>query len=421
MKTEPNPASQVPKGALSFLIMELIFLCASTIWIAFKPSLFLEANVTDSIRAWTCLTLYGFVLPAVFGLVYRALPMAYNAPLLGENLILIHLGCHMFGFGIFFAHALHPETVQSGMGMVFLGCGVLAFLINIGAALQKRGLTEPSSAFLAASLLWLAVSSLFALPLSSEPTFAALKDTHWSAATLELCLLGFVMNAILGMALRLTSLRLANDPPQTISSWFALYVTNGGLAWLFGAITYGPAGYVMICLGFYLAGLLIFIMRHAAITQERRVEILDWDTKMLVSAIWVLPVVTILAGWSAWIRMGNPEQQPFGLDIVTVLTAILGVAIPALVALFYQSEAILRGFHPEEPTAHLRLSSQILLASFFNYATGVCLLLGGSGVGSEKMTSLGAIFTLVGVFGFTGNLVFLGKEKPSFSQAAVSA
>jgi hypothetical protein len=406
---------------MSFLIMAMIFLCASTIWIAFKPSLFLEGNVTDSMRAWTCLMLYGFILPAVFGLVYRALPMAYTAALLGENLILLHLGCHMFGFGIFFAHALHPEMVQSGMGMVFLGCGVMAFLINIGAALQKRGLSEPSSAFLAAALLWLAVSSLVAMPLSSEPTFAALKDTQWSAATLQLCLLGFVMNAILGMALRLTSLRLANDPPQTNSSWFAFYITNGGLAWLFGAIAYGPAGYVMICLGVYLAGLLIFIMRHAVITQERRVEVLDSDTKMLVSAIWVLPIVTILAGLSAWIRMGNPEQQPFGLDIVTVLTAILGVAVPALVALFYQSEAILRGFHPDEPTAHLRLSSQILLASFFNYATGVCLLLGGAGVGSEKMTTLGAIFTLVGVFGFTGNLVFLGKEKTGFSQSPVSA
>lgn len=421
MNTKPKNESQVPKGSMSFLVMALIFLCASTIWIAFKPTLFLESEMSVSVRAWTYLTLYGFVMPAVFGLIYRALPMAYGAPLLSENLVLLHFGCHMFGFGILFAHALHPDTVQSGMGVLFVACGVVVFLINAGAALQKRGLAEPSSAFLAVSLLWLSISSLLGLPLSQEPTFAALKDTQWSAAALELCLLGFVMNAILGLALRLTSMRLANDPPQTNSSWFALYITNGGLAWLFGAITYGPAGYVLACLGVYFAGLLIFIARHMAITQERRVEILDWDTKMLVTAIWILPVGTLLGGWSAWIRMGNPDQPPVGLDTATVLTAILGVAVPALVALLYQSEAILRGFNPNEPTAHLRLSSQILLAAFFNYATGVCLLLGGAGVGAEKMTALGALFTLVGVFGFTGNLVFLGKEKTNLHQSAVPA
>lgn len=413
MNTEPNSAStpQAPRAALSFLIMSLLFLCASALWIAIKPSLFLEAGVTSSARAWTYLTLYGFVLPAVFGLIYRALPLAYEAPLLSENLIPLHLAFHMFGFGIIFAHALHPETVQPGMGVTFLACGVIVFIVNTGTALQKRGLSEPSSAFLAASLLWLVISSLLGLPLSGEPVFAALKDTQWSAATLALGLLGFVMNAILGMALRLTSLRLANDPPRTESSWFALWFTNGGLAWLFGAITYGPAGYVLFCAGVYLVGLLIFLARFMAITQQRRVEVLDWDTKTLVTALWVLPAVALLAGWSAWIRMGNPEQPPAGLDTATALTAILGVAAPALIALLYQSEAILRGFHPDEPTAHLRLTSQILLASFFNYATGVCLLLGGAGVASEKMTALGALFTLVGVLGFTGNLVFLSKEK----------
>ena len=413
MNTEPNSASTPlsPRAAVSFLIMSLLFLCASALWIAIKPSLFLEAGITPSARAWTYLTLYGFVLPAVFGLIYRALPLAYEAPLLSENLIPLHLAVHMFGFGIIFAHALHPETVQPGMGVTFLVCGVVIFVINTGAALQKRGLAEPSSAFIAASLLWLAISSLLGLPLSGEPVFAALKDTQWSAATLALGLLGFVMNAILGMALRLTSLRLANDPPRTETSWFALWFTNGGLAWLFGAITYGPASYVLFCAGVYLVGLLIFLARFMAITQQRRVEILDWDTKILVTALSVLPAVALLAGWAAWIRMGNPEQPPTGLDTATALTAILGVAAPALIALLYQSEAILRGFHPDEPTAHLRLTSQILLASFFNYATGVCLLLGGAGVASEKMTSLGALFTLVGVIGFTGNLVFLSKEK----------
>jgi hypothetical protein len=404
---------KAPRAASSFLAMSLLFLGASTLWIAIQPTLFVDPANANASRAWLYLTLYGFLLPATFGLIYRALPMAYDTPLLSENLIPLHLAFHMFGFGIVIAHAINPEGVSPVMGTTFLACGVVIFLVNTGHALNKRGLAEPSSAFLAASLVWLAISSLLGLPLSNSPAFPTLQETQWSAATLELCLLGFVTNAILGLALRFTSLRLANDPPRTDSSWFSLFITNAGLAWLFGAITYGPAAYALLCAAIYLSGLLVYLARYMAITQQRRVEVLDWDTKLLLTALWVLPAAALLAGWSAWIRMGNPEQPPSGLDTATALTAILAAATPALIALFYQSEAILRRFNPDEPTAHLRLSSQILLASFFNYATGVCLLLGGAGVVSEKMTALGALFTLVGVLGFTGNLIFLGKEPPS--------
>lgn len=408
-----DPAIQHPRAASSFLALSLLFLGASTLWIAIQPSLFLDPANANASRAWLYLTLYGFLLPATFGLVYRAIPMAYDAPLLSENLIPLHLALHMFGFGIVIAHAINPDIVSPAMGVTFLAFGVGLFLLNTGYALNKRGLAEPSSAFVAASLVWLAISSVLGLPLSKNPAFASLQDSQWSAATLELSLLGFVTNAILGLALRFTSMRLANDPPRTDSSWFALFITNAGLAWLFGAITYGPAIYALLCAAIYLVGLLVYLARYMAITQQRRVEVLDWDTKLLLTALWVLPAAALLAAWSAWIRMGNPEQPPAGLDTATALTAILAAATPALIALFYQSEAILRGFKPDEPTAHLRLSSQILLASFFNYATGVCLLLGGAGVVSEKMTALGALFTLVGVLGFTGNLIFLGKEKPA--------
>ena len=69
MKTEPNTPIQTSKGAMSFLIMALIFLCVSTLWIALKPTLFLDSGSSVPVRAWTYLTLYGFVMPAVFGLI----------------------------------------------------------------------------------------------------------------------------------------------------------------------------------------------------------------------------------------------------------------------------------------------------------------------------------------------------------------
>jgi hypothetical protein len=317
----------------------------------------------------------------------------------------------MFGFGLVLANAFQPEGLQPVMGQTFIACGVVVFVVNTGVALHRRGLAEPSSAFLAVSLLWIVIASLIGLPLSSEPLLAAFKNTQWSAATLELCLLGFVLNGILGLALRLTSLRLANDPPRTESSWFALAFTNAGLAWLFAAITHGPPSFVIVCLAVYMAGILIFLMRHLAITQQRRVEVLDWDTKILLTALWVIPAAIFLAGWAAWIRLGNPEEPLVGLEKAAVLTTVLAVAVPALVALAYQSEAILRGLDPDEPTAHLRLSSQVLLASFFNYATGVCLFLGGVAIGAEKMLSLGAIFSLVGVLGFFGNFLYARRKK----------
>ena len=425
MTTEPTPAAaaapQAPKGANAFLMMSLVFVCASALWMAASPSLFLEAGVQAQSKAWTYLTLYGFAMPAVFGLIYRSLPMAFGAPLLSEKFIALHLAFHIAGFALVFFNTILPEPPQPLMGQSFLACGVVVFLVNAGTALHKRGLAEPSSAFLATSLLWLAVSTAMGLPLANDPLIGALKETHWASANLELLLLGFVMNAVLGLSLRLTRMRLDSPPRTTGTAWLALALTNAGLAWLFGAITYGPPGFAMFCVAVYCAGTLAFLARFMAITQDHRAKILDWDTKMLLTALWVMPAVGLLAGWAAWLRMDNPEHPPVRLETAAALTAILAAAVPCLIALTCQSGALLRGVSPdEEPSAHLRLSSYILLASFFNYATGVCLVLAGAGIGVEKMSTLGALFLLVGTLGFLGHLLHAKNEKPAAARPAQS-
>jgi hypothetical protein len=100
------------------------------------------------------------------------------------------------------------------------------------------------------------------------------------------------------------------------------------------------------------------------------------------------------------------------VDGAGVLTVLLGVVIPATIALVFQLIRLSRERIAEDGNAPLRsrISGQILLAAFFNYATGVLLVIPGSWAGIERMVSLGSLFLLVGAAGFFGNFLFARKN-----------
>lgn len=418
----------------AFIVIAFILLCISTLWMATNPSLFSDTGVTSQSRAWTYLTLYGFAVSASFGLIYRAVPFVFGRPLWSEKAPVLHLVFHFLGLASVFLDQFQKDATPSMMGQTFLACGVIVFLVNIGTTLHNRGLSDASGYFIAAALFWIAVSVGIGMPLGIQTSIHGLKETQWPVANLELCLLGFIINTVLGLALNFTLLRLDSVPLKTSTAGFAFCFINGGLAWLFAAITYGPAVFVILCALVYVVGALVFIARFLSITQRHRVDVVDWDVKILLTAISILPVAAGLLVWCAWIRMGNSDQPLVRLEITTILTALLGVAVPGLVALAYQSENLLLGNDCNEGDAinaqgcgacrqkvmgngldnndtNIRLSSQILLASFFNYATGVCLFIGGVGIAVDKMISLGGLFTLVGTVGFLVNFLYLRHEK----------
>ena len=197
---------------------------------------------------------------------------------------------------------------------------------------------------------------------------------------------------------------------------------NSGAAWLFAATAFGPPAFVLFCAALYLSGVLVYIARFTSILQQREGAGLEWDSKILYTALWMIPVCVVLFGFAVWTRhfQNAPSAQ---LEASVLLAVILGACVPGLVALYYQTASLIRDdARGESAPLDVRLSAQILLAAFFNYAVGVLMLIPGAWLGIEKMLGLGTLFLAVGSCGFLFNFLYMLRPKsPERAPEAVRA
>lgn len=409
--TNPNITSDAVRGPLAFLITALVFLCLSAAWLALNPELLLDPKISPQSTAWIYLAVYGFALTGVFGLVYRSVPIVFGMPLYSPQFVMLHLVFHILGLLVLIPTAFQETGTMGVMGQTFIACGAVTFIVNVAASFKREDRPDASAAFIAASMLWLAVMLVVGIPFAQNPFIGFFSHSAWTPATLVLCIGGVVLNAILGLALRISALRLGSKVERTNTPWFALALVNSGAAWLFAAIAFGPPYFAIFCAVVYLLGVFVYLARFTSILQNRVQEDLDWDTKILVTALWMIPVGVSMFGLAVWSRQQQADS-PLQLEAATILAAILGACVPGLIALFYQISSLIRDDErgPEAPL-DVRLSSQILLAAFFNYATGVLMIIPGAWLGIEKMVGLGTLFLTVGAIGFLGNFLYMLRGK----------
>lgn len=416
--TNPNVATDALRGPLAFLIASLVFLCAAAAWLVLNPTLLLDPKVAPQSTAWIYLAVYGCALCGIYGLVYRAVPILFGLPLYSPQFVVLHLAFHLLGLGLLLPTPFTENSSMGVMGQTFLACGAVAFIVNIAGSFRREDRPDASAAFIATAMLWLAIMLVVGIPFAQNPFVTFFSATSWTPATLELCIAGVVINGLLGIALRITALRLGSAPERTNTPWFALALVNAGAAWVFAATAFGPASFVLFCAALYLAGVLVYLARFTAILQAREDESLDWDSKILYTALWMVPVAIAMFGFAVWTRSADSEAS-VQLEASTLLAALLGACVPALVALFHQTASLLRGDErgPDAPL-DVRLSSQILLAAFFNYAVGVLMIIPGAWLAIEKMVGLGSLFLLVGSLGFLGNFLYMLRPKSSIASPA---
>lgn len=421
--TNPNVSSDAFRGPLAFLIASLACLCASAAWLVISPALLLDPKIAPQSTAWIYLAVYGCALTGFFGLVYRSVPIIFGLPLYSPQFVILHLVFHLVGLGLLMPTAFQEDPSTGVMGQTFLACGAVTFIVNISASFKREDRPDASAAFIATAMLWLGIMLIVGLPFAKNPFVAFFSPSAWTPATLELCIAGVIINGLLGLALRVTALRLGSSMERTNTPWFALALVNAGAAWVFAATAFGPPAFVLFCAALYLAGILIYLARFTAILEARKEESLDWDSKILFTALWMVPVGVVMFGYAVWSRAATPDAS-VQLEASTLLAALLGACVPALVALIYQTSSLLRGDeHGPDAPLDVRLSSQILLAAFFNYAIGVLMIIPGAWLGIEKMVGLGSLFLLMGSIGFLGNFLQMLRAKsaqplPGEEQAA---
>lgn len=409
--TNPNVSADASKGPLAFLIASLVFLCLSAVWLAWNPSLLMDPKIGPESTAWVYLAIYGFALSGVYGLVYRAVPLVFGVPLYSTQFVMLHLVFHIAGLLILLPIAFSPDWQLGLMGQSFLACGAVAFIVNIAGSFKREDRPDAAAAFIATSMLWLGLMLIVGIPFAKNPLIGFFSDASWSPATLALCITGVVLNVMFGLALRVTSMRLGSTVERTNTPWFALALINSGTAWLFAAIAFGTAPFVLLCATIYLIGVLAYIARFTSILQNREDIQLEWDSKILYTGLWMIPVGVVMFGFAVWNR-NMTKDAPIHLEAATLLTIMLGACVPALVALTFQTLSLQRGDEGgADAPLDVRLAAQILLAAFFNYAVGVLMIIPGAWLGIEKMRGLGTLFFIVGSLGFLGNFLYMLRLK----------
>jgi len=414
--TNPNVSADAVKGPLAFTIASLVFLCLSAAWLALNPSLLAQPKISPESSAWIYLAVYGFALTGFYGLVYRSVPLLFGVPLYSPQMVILNLAFHLIGLLILLPAVFYPDLPQGVMGQTFLACGAVTFIVNIASTFKREERPNVPAAFIATSLLWLGIMIVVGIPFAKTPLIAFFSGTDWSPATLELCLAGAVLNAVFGVALSTTSRRIGSEALSSNTPWFAFVLLNSGAAWLFAATAFGPSEFIVFCTALYLVGVLAYLAHFTAILQNREGDSLEWDSKILYTALWMVPVSLVLFGFTVWTRHLQ-KDAPLQLEAATLLAVVLGVCVPGLVALFYQTASLLRGDERgADAPLDVRLSTQILLAAFFNYSVGVLMIIPGAWLGIDKMLGLGTLFLTVGSIGFLGN--FLHMLRPKSAEAA---
>lgn len=411
-------------GASTFAITALIFLALGCLMLAGRPGFLLGNTLTGHGQAWINLMIFGFALPAVFAAVYWALPRAFGVPLYGNQLVFLHYGFHVAGLLVVLLLPFVPDLPQAAMGSTFVACGAVVFIVNVAMSLRSLERPDAGSAFIVTMCVWLAAAVFLGLPFAAKAPLPFLAGTNWSAGWLLLVVGGVCFNLILGLALRVTPASLGGGQDGT-AAWYSLAIINLGLAWSCAAVTFGPLAFLLLTTGVVLLGSLIFLGDFWLLLQRRASHDLGWDAKILLAAVWMIPATAAVLAYNVIDRMGleplaavAPEavaglQEVAGPPPVTVmaldwtvgLTALIATAVPGLVAVIFQLQKLRAGAGPETST-RARVAGQFLLASFFNYAVGACLVVVGAWGAENQMLGLGAVFLAVGALGFLGNFLF---------------
>lgn len=422
MNIDPSHSSRSPgAGALVFVVTALVSLVLSSFMLAGRSDFLLSEIISGHGQAWIKLLLLGFGFPAVFGVVYWALPCAFGVPLASRAAVFLHYALHLAGLLAALAATFVAALSDAKIASILLACGGVVFIINAGVALWRFPSPDPAVAFLTTTLVFLAGALAMGVPFAAKPLLPMFAGENWSAGWIVLVTGGILFNVLLGLSFRITPLLAGEKPGRIPSAWYALLIVNFGAAWTFAATTFGPLLFMLLCGGIFLIGILFYLGSFRGVLQQRNSIASAWDTRVFAGAVWMVAGSAAVFAWTAWHRLGlqaateaadaavpvadAAASAPIAvmpLDWTAGLVALLAAAVPGLVAVMFQLQRLRR----RAAGAPSRVADHVLLASFFNYAVGVALVIVGAWGGEAQMLSLGTIFLVFGTSGLLGIFLY---------------
>lgn len=415
-----HPASNAAlSGTRAFLILSPLFLFLASAMLAARPGFLVQRELTGHGVAWLTLLILGCGLSGAFGLVYGALLSGFGTRRPPALTIWLHLLLHVTGILLSILGAVRPAWDRFGLGPILLSAGAIVFLLNVGRGFLRPQAPNVSEAFLLTSALWLVILAFAGVPFAASPPPGLPTGSMWGAGWLILALGGVLFNLPLGLALRTLPLLSHSKKRSSILMWSTLVLLNIGVAWSTAAATYRLPGFLMGCALIALLGALCALGAFVSVLPGRDQGRLSWSTRMLAASMAAAPLSFALLAYSAWHRLAlaaaaaaAPETTtepaaetattlPLSFlpsDAAATLVGLFAVGIPAILAVALQLIRIQRS--EQDPPPPLR--ERFLLAAYFNYATGVLLIIPSAWAGIEQPIALGSLFLVVSSLAFLG-------------------
>ncbi|TVR49357.1 MAG: hypothetical protein EA425_12490 [Puniceicoccaceae bacterium] len=395
-------------GFLSFAVVLAVLLG--------RPDLLTGEANQPALLALVHLFFLGGVASIIFGAAYQLIPLIAETRLRSLTLARMHLVLHAValpGMVVGFWREDYLIVAQWGWPVAL---GMLFFVLNLAATLNRRSPWQTASITLASALFWLAVAAglagfyLAKTYLPMPPLGAgSILSLHATAG-----LIGFLFLTLAGATYRLLPMFLVTATRGGLCGWWSTLVVNAGLFLLVPALLLPMAGVTGVALLLLATGVVLFLAEVVSLVL-RRSGAVGWPLRIhLLGLAGLLPLAILLGllggGRVGWLAHG-PELNEvllvalFGFGVLA--PCILGVANRVVPFLVWQMRYAHRIGLEEVPEAESMANHFLVPVGFLLLMPVLPLLLLGFWMSMPVLLQIGLGFLAAAMLATLLNLVRL--------------
>jgi hypothetical protein len=232
----PSPAAASTRGP-TFLPSLLFFVIGWAAFVAFCvlawlfPGWLLAEGVDAPVRPLAGFLAVGALASMLFGVGYHVLPMLSGLPLWSRRLPWIHLTLHAVGLSLLAMSAAGVDGIGLVPGAAAVIAGMALFGLNQQLTTGRLSLWVPSTITFTLAVFWLGVTAVLValIHTGSVAAFARAEPAALMALVINLGVVGFLLMALLGLALQLFPMFGISSARAGILAWLGCVLLSVGL------------------------------------------------------------------------------------------------------------------------------------------------------------------------------------------------
>ncbi len=324
---------------LAFMATGLAALLAVGIWLVVQPQILAAYHYSASAVAITHLFVLGWLCSIVMGAMYQLVPVALEAKLYSERMVLPQWLLHVVGLtGMVMAfHAWNMKGV-GWFGSIF-AIGACLFIYNITRTLLRIPKWNVVSLSAASALAWVLLTITAGLLITAAKAGRANFMFHFNPfgamhTHAHLGIIGFFMMLIVGVSYKLIPMFTLSEIQNSKRATISIALLNIGLVGsLFSILLQSvlkPAFALVV-----IAALAIYGWEIIAILRARKRRVMDWGVRYFLTAIGLLAPLSLLAFVLSWPRL---PLNPFTgqLENLYGYVGLIGVVSFAVIGMLYK-------------------------------------------------------------------------------------